>query len=111
MPPEGAAAAAAGAAGPFRKLRTSSWVTRPFSPVPLTLVRSMPSSRASRRTDGLACTPAKLAPAAPPAACGWGEKAGGGAGCWRGCGSGSCWPMTEGGGVTGARPRPPPRRP
>ena len=37
------------------KFCTSSLVTRPFSPLPLTCGRFTPSSRAKRRMDGLAC--------------------------------------------------------
>ena len=46
---------------------TSSRVMRPFSPVPLTVLRSRPSSRASRRTAGPAKTPEKSALAGPEA--------------------------------------------
>ena len=46
--------------GPERTLRvnavTSSLRIRPFGPEPVTSPRSTPSSRAKRRTDGLACT-------------------------------------------------------
>ena len=46
--------------GPERALRvnavTSSLRIRPFGPEPVTSPRSTPSSRAKRRTDGLACT-------------------------------------------------------
>src|SRR6185312_3316005 len=53
-PPPGAGA---GAGAPpdsafFTNAFTSSCVMRPLNPVPLTLVRSTPSSRASSRTDG-----------------------------------------------------------
>ena len=44
-------------AGPRTLPTTSSLVIRPFGPVPDSEVRSRPSSRASRRTPGLACTP------------------------------------------------------
>ena len=60
--PAGAAADVActgAAAGPRRNESTSSLVTRPFSPVPFTLFRSTSSSRATRRTPGLAWTPEK----------------------------------------------------
>ena len=69
-PPAGAAGFAAGAgaaatgaltgacattaAPPLPTLRTSASVMRPFAPVPATFARSMPNSRAMRRTDGLA---------------------------------------------------------
>src|SRR3954447_6818015 len=67
MPPEGAATAGA-ALGPFRKLSTSSLVIRPLSPLPFSLVRSTPNSRATRRTPGLAWTwPKSAAPAVAPA--------------------------------------------
>src|SRR5215218_1555566 len=102
MPMPAAAAGAAGAAaGPRRKPFTSSAVTRPFSPVPLSFVRSTPSSRASRRTEGLACTPVKSVEAAGAASRATGEPgwgAGGGAACL-GCGAGSCCAITEGGGA------------
>ena len=39
---------------------TSSLVMRPLGPVPFTCARSTPSSRAKRRTDGLACAFAKV---------------------------------------------------
>src|SRR3954469_3351454 len=90
------------AAGPRRKALTSSAVIRPFSPVPFSFARSTSSSRPKRRTEGLACTPAKSVGAAERAVGepGWG---GGGAACC-GCGAGSCCAMTDGGGVTGASP-------
>ena len=47
---------AAGVAGPRRDAVTSSFVRRPFSPLPVSARRSTPSSRARRRTLGLACT-------------------------------------------------------
>ena len=46
-------AGAAGAAGPRSR---SSSVIRPLRPLPVTRERSIPSSRARRRTDGLAYT-------------------------------------------------------
>ena len=52
---------------------TSSRVMRPFSPVPLSVLRSRSSSRASRRTAGPAKTPEKSALAGPEA----GARAGG----------------------------------
>src|SRR5690242_3759018 len=55
------------AAGPRTPAITSSLVIRPFGPVPDSAVRSSPSSRASRRTPGLACTPSKSASASAPA--------------------------------------------
>ena len=55
-----APAAGAAAAPPPRKALTSSLVTRPFSPVPLTLVRSRSSSRARRRTAGAGVHAAKI---------------------------------------------------
>ncbi len=61
-PPE-AAAPRGCASDCLTKFCTSSLVTRPFSPLPLTCVRSTPSSRAKRRMDGLAW-------ALPPAAAG-----------------------------------------
>src|SRR5258708_33978261 len=39
----------------FTKARTSSGRIRPFGPEPLTWLRSTPSSRAKRRTEGEAC--------------------------------------------------------
>src|SRR4029077_3592515 len=56
-PPPGAVA---GAGAPpdsafFTNAFTSSCVMRPLNPVPVTFVRSTPSSRASRRTEGPAC--------------------------------------------------------
>src|SRR5258708_10802499 len=53
-PPAGArAAAGAGAASElFTNPLTSSCVIRPLKPLPLTRVRSTPSSRANLRTDG-----------------------------------------------------------
>src|SRR5580704_3023890 len=53
----------------------SSLVMRPFSPVPLIELRSMSSSRASRRTDGPAKTPEKSG-FAGPAEVGGGEGGG-----------------------------------
>src|SRR5580704_10994015 len=56
-PPAGArATAGAGAANElFTNPLTSSCVIRPLKPLPLTRVRSTPSSRANLRTDGPAC--------------------------------------------------------
>ena len=62
-----AAAGAAPSEGPRTAPITSSLVIRPFGPVPGSAVRSRPSSRASRRTPGLACTPSKSASASAPA--------------------------------------------
>ena len=53
-----AAAAGAAVAGPLRKLSRSSLVIRPFAPLAPTWDRSIPSSRAIRRTLGPACAPA-----------------------------------------------------
>ena len=39
----------------FTKLRTSSGVMRPLGPVPATVAKFTPNSRANLRTDGLAC--------------------------------------------------------
>ena len=58
MPPDTAPAAGPLAPPPSEALR-SSFVMRPFSPVPLIVARSMSSSRAMRRTPGLACAPEK----------------------------------------------------
>ena len=85
-------------AGPRRNALTSSLVTRPFSPVPLTLARSTSSSRASRRTLGLAWT--RPASAAAAAAGGCGRRGGGR--LWGG--RRLLLGITEGGGVTGASP-------
>ena len=64
-----AAGAAAGpAAGPRTPASRSSLVIRPFGPLPDTMLRSRPSSRASRRTPGPACRPVKSAGRAAPAA-------------------------------------------
>ncbi len=77
----------------------SSLVMRPFSPVPVTLVRSTPISRAMRRTLGPACTPEKsvcaatgCAPAdtAGEVAAGVGPVPGGGVGGAAAAGAGSC---------------------
>src|SRR5471030_1464542 len=59
-PPDAPAGAAVGAAvapliTPLTKFCTSTWVMRPFGPVPGTLPRSTPSSRANLRIDGDAC--------------------------------------------------------
>src|SRR5471032_304638 len=59
-PPDAPAGAAVGAAvapliTPLTKFCTSTWVMRPFGPVPGTLPRSTPSSRANLRIDGEAC--------------------------------------------------------
>ena len=110
-PPDGAAAPAAGAGadGPRRKASTSSLVMRFFSPVPLNLLRSTPSSRATRRTPGLAWTwlksvvAAGCAPTDAPGAEGAAGAAGaavceaGGAAAARGAGGGSCCESNEGG--------------
>ena len=40
---------------PFTKACTSPGRIRPFGPLPVTFVRSTPSSRANLRTEGLAC--------------------------------------------------------
>ena len=64
--PEPAPAAAAGAWPLSARLThafTSACRTRFFGPVPVTRPRSTPSSRATSRTDGLACTRAKPASA------------------------------------------------
>ena len=57
IPPPEPAAAACGAAfmADFTCCWTSSRRMRPLAPLPLTCVRSTPSSRANRRTAGLAC--------------------------------------------------------
>src|ERR1035441_3784690 len=52
---------AGAAAGPRTPVSRSSLVMRPFGPLPDAAVRSTPSSRASRRTPGPACTPSKSA--------------------------------------------------
>jgi hypothetical protein len=94
---------------------------RPFSPVPLTVFRSTPSSRPSRRTLGLAWAPVKsaIAPAgAAGAGAAWAGAAGAGgpstAGAGAGAGppgvasgGGSCWPTRLGGVVSGPAPSPP----
>jgi hypothetical protein len=103
-------AAGAGALGPRSEASRSSLVIRPFAPVPASVARSTPSSRAARRTPGPACTPAKSA--TPPAGgaavtCGvgaaavgdWGAGAGGVA-----SGAGSCWSASEGGWVSAPSP-------
>ena len=105
-----AATVAAAALGPFRKAMTSSLVIRPFSPVPLIFVRSTVSSRAMRRTLGLAWTcPKSAAGARSTGAAGAGaaadSAAGAGAavtGC--GVGGGSCWLISDGGGVMAPSP-------
>src|SRR3954468_3533674 len=108
MPPEGAAVAGA-ALGPLRKLSTSSLVIRPLSPLPFSLVRSTPSSRATRRTPGLAWTwPKSAAPAVAPAprsaeAAAWAGAGLGTATGWA-CGVGSCWLTSEGGWVMAPSP-------
>ena len=56
IPPE---AAAAGPGASRNADLTSSLVMRPLLPVPLRATRSIPSSRAGRRTLGLAWTPPK----------------------------------------------------
>src|SRR5215216_2233473 len=122
--PAGAAAAGAGD-GPRTAASRSSLVIRPFSPVPLMVLRSMPNSRASRRTLGPAWGPVKsaIAPggaagagAAGGAGAGEGATAGGawaaGAGAGAGpagvaSGGGSCWPTRLGGVVSGPAPSPP----
>ena len=88
-PPE-AAPAAAGARAPditcLTKPCTSSLRIRPLGPEPLaSRVRSTPSSRAKRRTEGLACTLAKL-DAAASAATGM-DLTGGGGGALAGLGA------------------------
>src|SRR5271166_4211230 len=93
MPLPVGAAAGDVVAGPCRMASTSSLVMRPFSPVPRSLVRSTPSSRASRRTPGLAC--ASPGPAAEGAA----AVVGGGAVGWGGAVAGSCCDSSEGGWV------------
>ena len=55
MPGPGPGLAAPASAGPLSaNFSTSSLVIRPLRPVPVTFDRSMLSSRAIRRTDGLA---------------------------------------------------------
>ena len=122
MPPPAATAApasAGGAAGPRTPAITSSLVIRPFGPVPDSALRSRPSSRASRRTPGPACTPSN--PSGDPAstAVTGGPSAGAGTAAEeaeRAAGSraaatgsaasgagGSCWSVS-GGGSTSAPP-------
>ena len=95
MPPAVAPAAAPLAPPPSEAL-ISSFVTRPFSPVPLTVARSMSSSRAMRRTPGLACAPEKscIAGAADFGTAGDGAGLFGGSGC-------SCCCITAGAACAG----------
>src|SRR6185503_978985 len=78
---------------------------RPFGPLPVTLDRSAPSSRAKRRTDGPACTDFIFASSIGSsdavglvaagaddgaAAAGCAAAAGGGDGAWAGCAAAGC---------------------
>src|SRR6476620_3811483 len=95
MPPDTAPAPDPWGPLPSEALR-SSFVMRPISPVPLIGVRSMSSSRAMRRTPGLACAPEKscIAGAADVRAEGDGAGLFGGSGC-------SCCSITAGAACAG----------
>jgi hypothetical protein len=118
MPAPAGTAAGAALAGPRTAASRSSLTIRPFSPLPLMLLRSRSSSRASRRTLGLAWAPLKSAMGPPGAACAgacgrlstgaWAAGAGAGAGlAGVASGGGSCWPTRLGGVVSGPAPSPP----
>ena len=77
--------AATATAPPASAALTSSRVMRPCSPVPLILLRSKSSSRASRRTAGPANTPEKSGFAGPDPATGAGAGGVGAAGSVAGC--------------------------
>ena len=67
---------------------TSSSLMRPLSPLPVTRARSTPSSRAKRRTAGLACALRMSGSAAPADARGRSRRAGRGVGRRGRCGCG-----------------------
>ncbi len=113
---------AAGAAGRASACFTNAWMSslrmRSLGPVPLTLPRFTPSSRAKRRTAGLACARAKPASSTGPwasagAAAGAGAGVGAGAavrawtagaaGCAAGAGAGSGFGAAAAAGLLGVQ--------
>ncbi len=95
----------------FTKALTSSSLMRPLSPLPVTRARSTPSSRAKRRTDGLACAPRMSGSAAPAAgavmrcvaSCAGAGAAAAGAGRAPRAARTACWPLRP---ATSRRRRP-----
>ena len=102
--PAAAGTAGLGTPGPVPGPRTiasrSSLVMRPFGPVPVTVAKSTPSSRASLRTPGPACAAPKSAGGAAAGGTGadgagasWAVSAERRAGsCLPATGSGASWP-------------------